>query len=596
MSVGNNWGLFDTIDVIRYSTKDTAHYPTSLLGNITPPYFIATEQMGVRGVPFPDIQSNKLVSWGVVEGTDIGYIYAWDWNGVPTGNTGTLFSQAVDDLIHNRDVQGLILDFRTNGGGMPENANEGFKQLFNADPTAHYGVALRAAGGDHFSFTLTPPRAQEFFVPTPELFDHPIAVLTGPNCGSGGDYNTFRLRFHAMARSFGKQTNGAYTAAWIGQNGLLPGTSYYCRVDKGAIYSNYNNEGVMIHKSFPVDEEVWLTRDGVSKGEDDVVKRALEWINSLSYAHDVSLDRKYVRPGLDSVLVTATLTNPLHHAVGLSTIVTDANGSARDSVVLHNDGLHGDGLPGDSIWGTLLRAPSAESFYSVNVVTTDNTIGSVRRLPAATSFTTSGPIVCVGDTSDKIPAWGQIVRFKFRLQNLGNTAELSDLAVRVRSLDTAAYCANTELRYASIRPGETSYGSSIQMVGFSKWLSESRDVPFEMQISTGGVEFWRDTIQIRVLITDIAENIPPMTCSLDQNYPNPFNPSTTIRYGLPNRSHVTLKVFNTLGQQVALLQNGEQEAGYHEVHFDSGGLASGVYLYRLQAGTYTSTRKFVLVK
>ena len=88
----------------------------------------------------------------------------------------------------------------------------------------------------------------------------------------------------------------------------------------------------------------------------------------------------------------------------------------------------------------------------------------------------------------------------------------------------------------------------------------------------------------------------PTTFSLSQNYPNPFNPSTTIRYGLPNRSHVTLTVFNTLGQQVAQLVNGDMEAGYHEVKFDGSKLASGVYLYRMQAGAYTSTRKLVLVK
>jgi hypothetical protein len=88
----------------------------------------------------------------------------------------------------------------------------------------------------------------------------------------------------------------------------------------------------------------------------------------------------------------------------------------------------------------------------------------------------------------------------------------------------------------------------------------------------------------------------PQEFRLEQNYPNPFNPSTTIRYSLPVRSHVTLVVFNTLGQQVGVLQNGEQAPGYHEVTFDGSGLSSGVYFYRIEAGSFVQTRKLLLIR
>ncbi len=88
----------------------------------------------------------------------------------------------------------------------------------------------------------------------------------------------------------------------------------------------------------------------------------------------------------------------------------------------------------------------------------------------------------------------------------------------------------------------------------------------------------------------------PAAFTLDQNYPNPFNPSTTIRYGLPHKSQVSLMVYNTLGQLVAQLVNGEMEAGYHEVRFDASRLSSGVYFYRLLAGTYVETRRLLLLR
>lgn len=88
----------------------------------------------------------------------------------------------------------------------------------------------------------------------------------------------------------------------------------------------------------------------------------------------------------------------------------------------------------------------------------------------------------------------------------------------------------------------------------------------------------------------------PVSCQLMQNYPNPFNPSTVIRYALPVRSHVTLSVYNTLGQEVAALVNENQEPGYHESTFEGTNLASGVYLYRLQAGSFVQTKRLLLLK
>ncbi len=88
----------------------------------------------------------------------------------------------------------------------------------------------------------------------------------------------------------------------------------------------------------------------------------------------------------------------------------------------------------------------------------------------------------------------------------------------------------------------------------------------------------------------------PMSYQLDQNYPNPFNPTTVIQYSLPQASNVTLRVFNILGQEVATLVNAVEPAGTHRAIVDGKGLASGVYIYRLQAGTFTDVKRMVLLK
>ena len=100
-------------------------------------------------------------------------------------------------------------------------------------------------------------------------------------------------------------------------------------------------------------------------------------------------------------------------------------------------------------------------------------------------------------------------------------------------------------------------------------------------------------------IVEVSINIPS-TFTLEQNYPNPFNPVTTIKYSIPpgtkSKNFVTLKVFDILGNQVETLVNKEQSPGNYEVKFNGSNLASGIYFYRLTAGSFNSVRKFILLK
>jgi hypothetical protein len=97
-------------------------------------------------------------------------------------------------------------------------------------------------------------------------------------------------------------------------------------------------------------------------------------------------------------------------------------------------------------------------------------------------------------------------------------------------------------------------------------------------------------------VEDEIDIVIPSKFQLKQNYPNPFNPSTKISYSVPTGSFVTLKVYDMLGRQVAILVNEEKPVGNYNVDFDAGTMSSGIYFYRIEAGDFVNTRKMILMK
>ena len=202
-----------------------------------------------------------------------------------------------------------------------------------------------------------------------------------------------------------------------------------------------------------------------------------------------------------------------------------------------------------------------------------------------------------------------------------------DMAMVEASSDAGATWTELQGRYT--RPASEAIGGK-QLAGLfcfdrtkSEWVEEVMDlqkflgktIRLRWRLESDSYE-QRDGMyfdDIRVLlyprsVTSGVANAAPATFQLEQNYPNPFNPISNIRYhlpalsnserqaGIPDIRHVRLAVYDFLGREVATLVNERKEPGAYQVRFDATNLASGVYLYRLQAGSYMSVRKMTILK
>lgn len=129
-----------------------------------------------------------------------------------------------------------------------------------------------------------------------------------------------------------------------------------------------------------------------------------------------------------------------------------------------------------------------------------------------------------------------------------------------------------------------------------EYYNASGDVgAFWVGVDGGNRRLYYDRLNATVGINPNQNGVPE-TYSLSQNYPNPFNPSTKIEFAIPKEGFVSLKVFDVLGREVALLVNGDFKAGGYTVDYDASMLPSGIYFYKLTSGGFTETKKMILVK
>jgi hypothetical protein len=438
-------------------------------------------------------------------------------------------------------------------------------------------------------------------------FDRPIAVLVGPTAASMADITLQRLRYHPMVRFFGKSS-----IASLGDNEDLPGSypDWSLHYSKSDMFHLYGPWGFLNRAEFPVDEEVWLTSDGVARGEDDVVKRAVTWITTLSYAHHVEM----TQPLSDSVRITSRVNDPFHHALTVTAFLQHGTTGSIDSLNLLNDGLNGDGVAGDSIWGGMYR-PANDGTLIASIRTRDNTAGTTRSLPSVVRF--------------------NFIRGGARISMDTRFVDLGEIPKSGVPFDTSFYVYNrgwaTDSLSTAIDPGNLTPDTALVVLPgpFTLAPGDSHKVTFRIRTGliapdyfaaqvfvtsakTPGVNVLGKNYAFQIVTpVGVVDKRLPTAFGLEQNYPNPFNPNSDIRYQIAELSNVRLAVYDVLGREVAVLVNEKKGPGTYQVRFEASTLPSGVYFYRIQvrpsdsvlgrdsrdgAGSYTETKRLLLIR
>jgi hypothetical protein len=574
ITAGMNWHLFDTIDIYKHSTGETQHLSVAPLLNLNIPDMLNNEQLEIPNIPFPAYWNGEIVTYGILENSNIGYIYVFSmW---PETAGDLQFYEAISAL---QNTDGLIIDMRSSEGGASL-WYDSFGILCN-DLTFTIDDAFRCSPTDWNLCPANTPSICRLPGQAPDQYERPIAVLLGPACFSMGDLNAYRLNYLSTLRTFGKPT-----AANLGWNERITNfPDWLLRYSKADMFHLNEPGNYLNRKEFPIDYPIWFNKDSVFNGYDNVVEDALEWMNNLVFGHDVTTDSNYASPGNDSITVSATIENSNSSNATAYIYIKDLNNTIVDSVRLIEMEI------GD-LWQGTWFTPNYEDLFKLDVKTTDHYTGETFTIENVNRVTTAGPIVIASLDINYIPT-PDIYQVKPHIKNESQSLTIEDLYIGMSSDDSSITQISGPLYLGSIAPGETIIHTGYYTVRVDSTFSG--DFSFNFEITKDGWLYWEDSFPGS--ITSVKNDLTlPVSYKLYQNYPNPFNPTTILKYDIPEQSRVSLIIYNILGEEVISLVNDEKVAGSYKIVWNATNLGSGIYLYKLKAGDFVETKKMVLMK
>jgi len=275
--------------------------------------------------------------------------------------------------------------------------------------------------------------------------------------------------------------------------------------------------------------------------------------------------------------------------IGRSVPTTTLGGNSPDDKFAWND------LPVPILTGNMwaMRNTRFNWFNTANITTYTDTV--VRN---ADILDPSDPVFngLNLNTSDPVPWWNG------PMDELGTTDAGSGILIAAGEISGNVY-------FVRFDPDQEFYSGAIDFpAGYRTFLGNGRDAsslpPFSyFDFTPESKQVFYAEVANLIKLGGGPSNVKywgnvtvPSTPVLSQNYPNPFNPTTTVAFTLPQRSNIKLLLYDVLGKVVKEIASGDFEAGLHEVKLDASGLSTGIYFYKLEAGSYVNTKKLVLMK